>query len=119
MVIARCPAPEYIERIAGVFGLGEADFWSRYEHKRLELDRGDIAPREYWRLFAENANTPLSPAHLALLEQWDMEMWCAVEPALLSWAEALQAGGFRTALLSNLQRNFAQHLRDNADWLRF
>jgi putative hydrolase of the HAD superfamily len=118
MVLCNVPTNEHVARIATLFGLDAAGFWKLYDTNRLALDRGDISPEEYWRMFARNAGHSVDAATLKNLKWWDIEMWLGLNDPMLAWVEQLRAAGYRLGLLSNLHQTFANHLREHAAWLK-
>jgi putative hydrolase of the HAD superfamily len=118
MVLCNLPADEHIARIATLFGVDAAGFWKLYDTNRLALDRGDISPDDYWKMFASNAGHSLDEPTLKNLKWWDIEMWLGLNDPMLAWVEQLRAAGYKLGLLSNLHQTFADHLRAHAAWLR-
>jgi len=118
MVLCNVPTNEHIARIATLFGVDAAGFWKLYDTNRLALDRGDISPDEYWKMFANNAGRSVDEPTLKNLKWWDIEMWLGLNDPMLAWVERLRATGYTLGLLSNLHQTFANHLREHAAWLR-
>lgn len=118
MVLCRQPSLQEIDRMAQIFGVDHPTFWQLYEKNRGAYDKNDIGGNEYWGRFASDTNTPLDDVTLEKLLRWDIEMWSHLEEPLLSWTRSLQAGGFQTALLSNLHLRFSAHIRSGSEWLQ-
>jgi putative hydrolase of the HAD superfamily len=118
MVLCKVPTNDHIARIATLFGVDTARFWKLYDTNRLALDRGDISPDDYWKMFASNAGRSLDEPTLKNLKWWDIEMWLGLNDPMLAWVEQLNAAGYKLGLLSNLHQTFANHLRAHAAWLR-
>jgi putative hydrolase of the HAD superfamily len=118
MVLCNAPSVEHVDRAAKIFGLDHARFWRRYDKNRLDLDRGDISPDEYWKGFAADSGQALDAATLQNLKRWDMEMWLTLNDPMLDWVERLKRAGYKLGLLSNLHQTFATHLREKAEWLK-
>jgi putative hydrolase of the HAD superfamily len=118
MVLCNAPSVEHVDRAAKTFGLDHAGFWRRYDKNRLELDRGDISPDEYWTGFAADCGRTLDATTLEGLKRWDMEMWLTMNDPMLNWVERLKSTGYKLGLLSNLHQAFATHLREQAEWLK-
>ena len=118
MVLCRQPSLQEIDRMAQIFGVDHPTFWQLYEKNRGAYDKNDIGGNEYWGRFASDTNTPLDDVTLEKLLRWDIEMWSHLEEPLLSWTRSLQAGGFQTALLSNVHLRFSAHIRSGSEWLQ-
>jgi putative hydrolase of the HAD superfamily len=120
MVLCHTPTDAHVDRVSKFFGVDQQTFWDHYDKDRLALDRGDIHPDDYWTSVAKDAGlaTPLDPAALANLKKWDMEMWLTLNDPMLDWVERLAAARYKLGLLSNLHKEFANHLRQHHAWLR-
>ncbi len=117
LVLCLPPTKEAIDRMAGVFGIDHGTFWSLYEKNRGLYDRGDLNGAEYWSRFASDAGVSIDEDATRSLRVWDIEMWSRLNEPLLRWARSLQSAGYRTALLSNLHKEFTGHVRKNCRWL--
>ncbi|HLH10239.1 MAG TPA: HAD family phosphatase, partial [Terriglobales bacterium] len=60
----------------------------------------------------------VSSQQLSSLRQWDVEMWSNLNPAMISWIQALKSAGIRTALLSNMQLDMAKKVRAEFSWIK-
>jgi putative hydrolase of the HAD superfamily len=118
MVLCNAPSMEHVDRASKIFGLDHAGFWRRYDKNRLDLDRGDISPNEYWNGFAAGCGHTLDATTLENLKRWDIEMWLTMNDPMLDWVERLSGAGYKLGLLSNLHQTFATHLRERAEWLK-
>ena len=83
MVLCHRPTVQEIDRIAGLFGITHAAFWTSYERNRLLYDRGDLTPAEYWFRFAEGASCPIEENTIERLQKWDIEMWSSMDARML------------------------------------
>jgi putative hydrolase of the HAD superfamily len=120
LVLCNAPSDAHLDRVSKIFGIDHAGFWRLYDTNRLALDRGDMSPDQYWTAFARNArhSGPLDADTLENLKRWDIEMWLSLNDPMLDWVERLHAAGYKLGLLSNLHQSFANHLREQAGWLR-
>ena len=92
LVLCLPPTKEAIDRMARVFGIDHRTFWSLYEKNRGLYDRGDLDGAEYWSRFASDAGVSIDE-------------------------DATRSAGYRTAVLSNLHKEFTGHVRKNCRWL--
>jgi putative hydrolase of the HAD superfamily len=118
LVLCRAPEREMVDQISRVFDLDSAQFWALYDRNRGVYDRGDMSPEQYWRSFAVDAGVTLSPTELKWLRKCDIEMWSCLEEHLLAWVDELRAAGYKTSILSNLNKEFAMHMRSQCDWIQ-
>ena len=117
-VLCRAPQEEHVDRMAAAFGVDHPTFWRVYEQNRGPLDRGEINPAAYWKAVGRDAGKKVDAFTIERLEDLDIDMWDTLEEPLLQWTQALQANGYKTALLSNSHVRFVAHVRKNRPWLR-
>lgn len=113
LVLCLAPTKEALDRIASVFGVDHATFWSLYEKDRATYDRGDLTGAEYWARFANYTGVRLSDDTIRKVCVWDIEMWSRLNEPLVQWARDLRSAGYRTAILSNLHKDFVHHVRSS------
>ena len=118
LVLCRSPQKEHVDRMATAFGVDHHTFWRLYEQNRGPLDKGEVTPAAYWKSVARDAGKKVDAFTIERLEDLDIDMWDLLEERLLEWVQALQANGYKTALLSNAHPRFVAHLRQNRPWLR-
>ena len=118
LVLCRAPDPQVIETLTNMFGFDAATFWILYERNRGLYDRGELTPEEYWRKFAQDAGITLKDGQIQWLREYDIRMWSDLEEPLLLWVDDLRKAGYKTAILSNINREFAAHLRANCRWIK-
>ncbi len=118
LVLCRPPREEHVERMAASFGADHNTFWRLYEQNRGPLDKGELTPAAYWKSLARDAGRKVDAFTIERLQDLDIDMWDAIEEPLLGWVQALQANGYKTALLANSHPRFVAHLRKNRPWLR-
>ena len=115
-VLCNRPAPGVMERMAEIARLDPERFAARYFQERGPYDRGDLTSADYWRRVAP-APAVLDDRSIETLRRWDVEMWSDVNRQMAEWFHQVRAAGFRTALLSNMHRDMAEHARRSFDWL--
>ena len=93
---------------------------SLYWKYRHAYDEGALSGLAYWRQIASDAGLRLDETRISELAECDARMWTTENPAMVSWALALKAGGLRIAILSNIgdvvQISLEQHLPWVADF---
>lgn len=117
LVLCRPPTYQAIDRMSGVFGADHPTFWALYEKNRGLYDQGELTPGEYWSRFAQDAGTRIDDRQIESLRTWDIEMWSSLDESLIQWGDALRSAGYKTSILSNLNREFTAHVRKTFRWL--
>ena len=117
-VLCLPPDPEIMGRMAKAFHLSPERFLDLYHPSRLSYDRGDVTPWEYWKNFAAGAGVLIEDGLIETLQKWDHEMWSRIDPQMIDWQANLRAAGYRTAILSNMQRDMSEYVRGNFEWVR-
>ncbi len=112
------PHEAHMRRMADIFGVDVQHFAKLYDKNRRAYDRGDLSAEQYWSVFAAETGVQVSSQQLSSLRQWDVEMWSNLNPAMISWIQALKSAGIRTALLSNMQLDMAKKVRAEFSWIK-
>jgi putative hydrolase of the HAD superfamily len=115
-VVCRPPAPGKIERLAHLAGLNPESFAARYHQERNPYDRGDLTPADYWSKVV-SGTVVLNDELVGTLRRLDVEMWSDVNHEMTEWLREVRAAGLKTALLSNMHPDMAEHVK-SFDWLR-
>ena len=118
LVLCRAPKEATIDQISKMFGIDNKTFWLLYEMNRGVYDRGELSGTEYWQKFGDNTGTKLDERKIQWLRQCDIEMWSHLEERLFTWVDELRVTGYKTCILSNLNKEFATHMRTSNDWIR-
>jgi putative hydrolase of the HAD superfamily len=118
MVLCRAPEPHAIAEMCKVFSVDGPTFWQIYDRDRLLYDRGGMSSEEYWHKFAGHASAKIDEKQLQWLREFDVEMFSVMDDGLLQWAADLRSAGYKTAILSNLNKEFTAHLRAKCDWIK-
>ena len=112
--------PEEVQyhKLARVAGIDEVEFLDLYWRDRLEYDRSNpLDGPAYWRQLATAAGKQLSSEQISRLLDLDARLWVGTRPVLIEWLKVLRKQGRETAILSNMPREIAAHLRRTAVWL--
>ena len=116
-VLCHRPAPEDIERMAGMFQMDSQSFFPAYLQSRAPYDKGDLLPGEYWQKFAGQAGVKLDAAAIENLRRWDLEQWSTVNEPMILWVQKIYSAGYKTAILSNMPPDMIEHVRKSFAWL--
>jgi putative hydrolase of the HAD superfamily len=117
-VLVPSPTPEDFRPMAEMLGIGFKEFYPLWENSRNTYDRGDITAEEYWLKLAAQTNVALTPEQIAKLRQIEVDIWARPDPAMLAWLTALQAAGFKTALLSNMPLDLMDYVVKHFQWMQ-
>jgi putative hydrolase of the HAD superfamily len=116
-VLSLAPSAEALGSMAAMLGVTAERFRRLYAARRKAYDRADLTPSEYWGGMAAEAGTGLGPEEVDRLRKIDVEMWSEVREDMLRWVLELRSSGVKTAMLSNMHRDMARHVRAECDWL--
>lgn len=117
LVLCEPPEREKIRELCALFEIESDRFWGLYERDRAAYDRGTLGAEEYWKRFAAACNKAIDREQIGSLRRIDIEMWSRLREEMLDWVDSLGTAGYRTAILSNLNSEFAKHLRASATWI--
>jgi putative hydrolase of the HAD superfamily len=117
-VLCPMPQPSDYEELRRLTGLEEQAFHDAFWRYRLDYDRGTLDGTAYWRRIAQAGGNHFPDAQIQELIAADIALWNRPDPVLLDWGRHLHNVGVKTAVLSNMPRDLALYLRQNAAWLR-
>ena len=111
------PVVQY-QALARLAGIDDPEFLELYWRNRLDYDRSiPLDGPAYWRQLAMSAGKQLSAEQISQLIDLDGRLWSGTRPILIEWVKVLRKQGRETAILSNMPREIAAHLRRTAAWL--
>jgi len=116
-VLCHLPTAENIEYLAGIFRMDSQSFLPIYLKTRADYDRGDLLPVEYWQKFAAEAGVTIDDRTIERVRQVDVEMWSRPNEPMIRWLEKIYSAGFKTAILSNMPTDMADHVRKTFAWI--
>jgi putative hydrolase of the HAD superfamily len=116
-VLCTRPTAAEIEASARILDVPIDQFNALWGRHRDRFDRGDLSSDAYWIQFAEDAGRSLTALQLRDLAQKDVAMWSSLNPAMIAWLDDLSKAGMKTAVLSNMHADMAEHARQNFKWL--
>ncbi|MCU1317940.1 MAG: HAD-superfamily hydrolase subfamily variant 3 [Candidatus Acidoferrum typicum] len=118
-VLCSRPSPDALVDMAGMFGIDAEKFLAIYRSSRNPYDRGDLTADAYWAGLARRAGVTIDSQAIEKLRRLDVQMWSNINQEMTEWLARIHSGGFRTAILSNMQTDMAAHARRKFDWLRY
>jgi putative hydrolase of the HAD superfamily len=116
-VLGLPPREDDFEALRKLSGLDGQVFRNAFWQYRDAYDRGAFDGPAYWQRIASDAGTSFSPEQIGKLMARDNQLWVHPHPVILEWARLLSRHGVKTAVLSNMPRDLATHLRQTAKWL--
>jgi putative hydrolase of the HAD superfamily len=117
-VLCHKPTSEQTARLAGFFGVDLGRFPALWERNRGPFDRGDLTPKQYWSMLAEDAGVRISAEQLAEITELDVAMWSNVDPSMVAWADQIRSYGLKVGLLSNMHHEMVTYCRNHFAWLK-
>jgi putative hydrolase of the HAD superfamily len=116
-VLCHLPTAEHIELLARIFQVDAQGFLPMYLKTRIPYDRGDLLPAAYWQNFARQTGVNVDDKAIEQLRQVDKDMWSRPNEPMIQWLRRVHAAGFKTAILSNMPTDMADHVREIFPWL--
>jgi putative hydrolase of the HAD superfamily len=116
-VLCHLPTTENIEYLARIFQIDSQSFLPIYLKTRAAYDRGDLLPLSYWKKFAAEAGVSIDDRTVERLRQVDLDMWSRPNEPMIRWFQKLRSAGFKTAILSNMPTDMADHVRKTFAWV--
>jgi putative hydrolase of the HAD superfamily len=108
------PQPhDEVQALADIAGRDLEDFISRYWIRRLDYDRGDLSPKEYWTTVIDSEPTS---EQLSTLLDIDSRSWTHANPETLEAVRTAAESGIRLAILSNAPDPPARAI-ESREWL--
>jgi putative hydrolase of the HAD superfamily len=84
---------------------------------REQLDRGTLDNVAYWQKVGRDCGLLISEAEALELIEHDNSQWTNENPEMLALARDLHGAGFKTAILSNMERRMLAAMRKKLKWL--
>jgi len=108
--------PERTAAMREICHLSAEEFPAVYNRHRLELDRGTLDLRAYWRTILAEGGVEATEERVERLEREDTMGWTRLNRAVLEWSSELQESGFRTAILSNMPHGKLAFIRASPEF---
>jgi putative hydrolase of the HAD superfamily len=116
-VLSLPPTEEQWQTLIACFGKSQQEFQQVYWSHRDGIDRGTLDIITYWKKAGEDCGRALSDAEALELIEHDNRQWTNVCPEVLTLARDLRRAGYKTAILSNMERRMLAVMREKLDWL--
>jgi putative hydrolase of the HAD superfamily len=116
-VLCHLPAAEDIGYLARTFQIETETFLPIYLKTRADYDRGDLLPHAYWQKFAAEAGVTIDDETVERLRRVDLDMWSRPNEPMIRWFTQVHLAGFKTAILSNMPTDMADHVRKTFGWI--
>ena len=115
-VLSLTPLLEDFEPLREAMGVEAAVLQKIYWHNREAYDLDTIDGPTYWHGVGRAAGMAFSPVQIQRLSTLDIQMWERPNPVMVEWVRVLRAGGFKTAVISNISRTVGDYLRRTVTW---
>jgi putative hydrolase of the HAD superfamily len=116
-VLSLPPTPEQWQALITCFGKSQQEFQQIYWGNRDGLDRGTLDIIAYWKKAGEDCGRQISDAEALELIEHDNQQWTNTCLEMLALARDLQRAGYKTAILSNMERRMLEVMREKLAWL--
>jgi putative hydrolase of the HAD superfamily len=116
-VLSLPPTVQQWQRLSSRFGTPAQEFQEIYWGHREELDRGTLDNIAYWQAVGRDCGHAISAAEAEELIEHDSAQWANENPEMLAFARDLRRAGYRTAILSNMERRLLEAIRKKLAWL--
>jgi len=104
-------------KVSTRFGKPVQEFQAIYWGHREELDRGTLDNIAYWKVVGHDCGYDISDEEAERLIDGDNEQWTNDCPTVLRLARELRRHGYKTAILSNMERRMLAAMRQKLKWL--
>ena len=117
-VLSLPPTPEQWNLLSSRFGKPLEEFQPVYWGKNREaLDRGVLNNVAYWQKVGSDCGTAISESEAQALIDLDNTQWTNENLPMVEFAADLRRAGYKTAILSNMERRMLGALRAKLPWL--
>jgi putative hydrolase of the HAD superfamily len=116
-VLSLPPSHEQWQTLSARFGKPLQEFQQIYWGHREELDRGTLDNVHYWQTVGRHCGLEIGAAEAEALIEHDNQQWTNENLEMLELARDLQRAGYRTAILSNMERRMLAAMRRKLAWL--
>jgi len=117
-VLSYAPFHRELAELGRSGGLDEASFLKLYTNTRDYYGRSPAEYTQHWLRVAEAVGVEIPVAAVETFIAMESDLWTRPNAEVLALARAAKAGGFKTAILSNMTFDLLGKLRDRLEWLR-
>jgi putative hydrolase of the HAD superfamily len=116
-VLSLSQAPSDVALMSNHLNVPVDLFEKQYWATRLAYDRGDFTGTTYWTDIAEKLERKITDSEIKSLSEIDNLSWSRPNMPIVAWAYSLRGCGLKTAILSNMPREFQMSMATNCRWL--
>jgi putative hydrolase of the HAD superfamily len=116
-VLSLPPTQEQWQMMIRCFGKSQQEFQQAYWSNRDGIDRGTLDIITYWKKAGEDCGRQISDAEALDLIEQDNRQWTNTSPEMLALSRDLRGAGYKTAILSNMERRMLAVMREKLHWL--
>jgi putative hydrolase of the HAD superfamily len=116
-VLTYLPTDRDWEKMAAIAGAELPKLLDAYWEHRYPYEVGHYDSARYWGLVARDCGLQLGAQVVRELVSQDNEQWGRPNPDTIALSRQLRSSGMRTALLSNMQPDMLNFVRERHPWL--
>ena len=116
-VLSLPPDNKKMLKLAERSGLEPPLFLQEYRRHRSEYDRGTLTAADYWSGILAAGGITATGKLTETLTRLDIEIWTAINHAMVDWSGLLREKGYRTAVLSNMPREPLAYINKTFPWI--
>ncbi len=116
-VLSLPPTREQWQTLSARFAKPVQEFQPIYWGHREELDRGTLDNVAYWQKVGKDCGLEISEAAALEMIEHDNTQWTNENAEMLNLSRDLRRAGYRTAILSNMERRMLAAIRQKLAWL--
>jgi putative hydrolase of the HAD superfamily len=116
-VLSLPPTPEQWQGMSTRFGKTPLELQQAYHDNRPQMDRGLEDYVAYWQKVGKDCNRQISAAEALELSEHDNWQWTNESPEVVQLARDLQQAGYKTGILSNMEKRMLAAMRGKLKWL--
>jgi putative hydrolase of the HAD superfamily len=116
-VLSLPPTEEQWLKVSTRFAKPLQEFQQIYWGHREELDRGTLDNPDYWKAVGRDCGVEVNDAEAQELIDGDNTQWTNESAEVLGLARDLHRAGYKTAILSNMERRMLRFMREKLKWL--
>jgi putative hydrolase of the HAD superfamily len=116
-VLSLPPTQEQWQRVSERFAKPLQEFQQIYWGHREELDRGTLDNAAYWKTVGRDCGFEIGDSEAEELIDQDNTQWTNECAEVLELARDLHRSGYKTAILSNMERRMLKAMRQKLRWL--
>jgi putative hydrolase of the HAD superfamily len=117
-VLSLPPDTKKMLKLAETSGLEPALFEQEYRRHRSGYDRGTLTASDYWLKVLGAGGVTATGKLTETLISLDIEIWTAINHAMVDWSSLLKDRGYRIAVLSNMPREPLAYINKTFPWIR-